>query len=134
MNPLINCSTPQKTAIIATFVSLCKLEPNNISTKEIEFVKKIAVEINFDIDLTLLKLTDKLGENDRLLLLNSLAEKHKEYFLLLINVMSEIDPFHGDWSGKSRFPVNLAKNIGITEENSERILKEAVKYLINMTY
>ena len=117
MNLLNNCNTSQKAAILAACIALCKLEPNNINAKELAFVKNISEKINFEIDPALIKLVDKSGEKDRVLILNTLGKTQKEQLIRLLFVMIKFDPSHGDWKAKDNFIEKLGEQMGVSEDS-----------------
>ena len=138
MNPLINCNHSQKSALFSSFLALSKLESEEFNPNIFGFVKIIGKEIDFewtDPELTpvLAKLALESSENERLSILKTLDDKQKKHLVMLLFVQIEIAPMDGDWMGKRRYPKELAKKIGLSEETSDILKKEAIKYYIDMT-
>jgi hypothetical protein len=132
MNLIKNCNASQKAAILASFIALCKLEPNNINAKELDFVKNISSKINFEIDPVLIKLVDKSGEKDRVLILNTLVQEQKEQLIRLLFVMIKFDPSHGDPQAKENFIEKLGEKMGISEDSIQTQSLESISDYMTM--
>lgn len=132
MNLIKHCNSSQKAAIIASFIALCKLDPNNVNAKELDFVKNIAAKINFEIDPALIKLVDKSGEKDRLLILNTLKQEQQEQLIRLLFVMIKFDPLHGDTEEKENFIEKLGQQMGISEDSIDKQSLESISDYMTM--